>query len=375
MGLTRLLRKSAALPLRVAEAAADTTAGVITGLVRFAGTAAATVVGGGVALATAPVRSAAGLLTDVAESHSPGSLVREFVGGTPARRSSRGAGRAWIEVRGLRDPLGGPAIAGEVLSALRAHPGVTSAVVNYPLSRVVVWLDEDGPAVDLSELCGVIAVAENGSSKPAGGAREPPIDLPGDSAVLAGRLVALAATSAGLCAALVGRAVPWPRLPAGVAAAVTILDYQPRVRRLLENRYGTSVTDTTLAVAWPRPTPRRRRGRRSALIWCCNCPGPPSHGPNSVPGRSTNRGSPGNPTADTCFARHDPGRSRQDRWNVTVTAARWRSSSARWRSARSPATLMPPPPPWLWRHRKPLAPPGNASRAHWRAGYQTTIGR
>ena len=69
MGLTRLLRKSAALPLRVAEAAANTTAGVITGLVRFAGTAATTVVGGGVALATAPVRSAAGLLTDVAESH------------------------------------------------------------------------------------------------------------------------------------------------------------------------------------------------------------------------------------------------------------------------------------------------------------------
>ena len=54
MELTRLLRKSAALPLRAAEAAANTTVGVITGSVRFAGTAAATVVGGGVALATAP---------------------------------------------------------------------------------------------------------------------------------------------------------------------------------------------------------------------------------------------------------------------------------------------------------------------------------
>jgi cation-transporting ATPase I len=249
MELTRLLRKSAALPLRAAEAAANTTVGVITGSVRFAGTTAATVVGGGVALATAPVRTAAGLLSDVAESHSPGSLVREFVGGTPARRSSRGAGRAWIEVRGLHDPQGGPALADEVLSALRAQPGVTSAEVNYPLSRVVVCLDEDGPAVDLSELCGVIAEAENGSSKPAGGARERPIDLPGDSAVLVGRLVALTATSAGLCAALVGRALPWPRLPAGVEAAVTIVDYQPRVRRLLENRYGTSVTDTALAIA------------------------------------------------------------------------------------------------------------------------------
>ena len=55
MGLTRLLRKSAALPLHAAEAAANTTAALVTGSVRFAGTSAATVVGGGVALATAPV--------------------------------------------------------------------------------------------------------------------------------------------------------------------------------------------------------------------------------------------------------------------------------------------------------------------------------
>jgi FlaG/FlaF family flagellin (archaellin) len=88
MELTRLLRKSAAVPLRVAEAAANITAGVIAGSVRFAGTPAAVVVGG-VGLATAPVRAAASVLSDVAESHSPGSLVREFVGGTPARRSSR----------------------------------------------------------------------------------------------------------------------------------------------------------------------------------------------------------------------------------------------------------------------------------------------
>ena len=67
--------------------------------------------------------------------------------------------------------------------------------------------------------------------------------------MLAGRLIALAATCAGLCAALAGRAVPWARLPAGAAAPVMVVDYQPRLRRLLESRLGANVTDTALAVA------------------------------------------------------------------------------------------------------------------------------
>ncbi|MBV9512806.1 MAG: HAD-IC family P-type ATPase, partial [Mycobacteriaceae bacterium] len=244
MDLTRLLRKSAALPMRAAGTAVTTTAAVVNGSVRLAGTATAAAVGGGVALATMPLRGASALVEGGAEIPSPGEVVRELVGGKPARRCSRGPGRVWIEVDGLQDQQN-RAVGDRVLSALRAHPGVTSAKLNLPLSRVVVSVEGDGPTV--AELCAIVAAAEG---RPAAGlSHRPPLDLPGDSPVLAARLVALTATSAGLCVALAGRTVPWARLPVGAAAAVAVVDYQPRLRRLFESWLGPTVTDTALAVA------------------------------------------------------------------------------------------------------------------------------
>ena len=79
MDLTRLLRQSAAMPLRVAGTAVNTTAAVVNGSARLAGMATAAVVGGGVALATMPVRGASAVLDGVADFPSAGQLVREFV--------------------------------------------------------------------------------------------------------------------------------------------------------------------------------------------------------------------------------------------------------------------------------------------------------
>jgi H+-transporting ATPase len=242
MDMTRLLRQSVAVPVRVAETAVHTTTAIVGGSVRLAGTMTAAVVSGGVALATMPLRGASAFVEGVAEIPSAGELVRELAGGKPARRCSRGGGRVWIEVGGLQDPQHG-AIGERVVSALRAHPGVRSAELNLPLSRVVVSLDDDAPTV--AELCEVVGAVEHG----VGVRRRRPIDLPGDSHLLATRLVAVAATSTGLCAALAGRALRWPRVPIGAAAAVTVVDYQPRLRRLLENRFGTGATDAALAVA------------------------------------------------------------------------------------------------------------------------------
>ena len=45
-----------------------------------------------------------------------------------------------------------------MLSALRAQPGVTSAELNYPLSRVVVSLSDREASV--GELCDLVAEAE-----------------------------------------------------------------------------------------------------------------------------------------------------------------------------------------------------------------------
>ncbi len=245
MDLRRLLRMSAASPIHAAEAAVNTTAALVTGSVRVATSATAAVVGAGIGLATVPVRGAAGVVAGMSDVHSPGALVAEFVGCPPVRRCSRAAGRAWIEVRGLHDPERGRTVAEHVESALHAHPGVESAKFNFPLSRVVVSLGHGAPTI--RELCEIVEASEAHDS--AGEGHRRPVDLPGDPEVLAGRLVSLAAASAGLCVALAGRALLWAKVPAVAVAAPIVVDYQPRLRRRLENRFGPSVTDTGLAVA------------------------------------------------------------------------------------------------------------------------------
>lgn len=165
---------------------------------------------------------------------------------TLTRHCWRGEHRAWIEVRGLND---GGELGQVVLDAIQRHPGVTSASLNHPLSRVVVHLDHrDTP---LRDLCRVVAAAEKRCSTSQVVDTAAGTSLPGDGIVLATRAVTVAANAAGLGIALTGRALRWPRLPVSVLAAAVAVDYQPRVRRLLEDRIGGPATDTvmTLAVA------------------------------------------------------------------------------------------------------------------------------
>jgi cation-transporting ATPase I len=78
----------------------------------------------GVNIAAIPVREVArALSSDV----SPETL---------SRRCWRGRGRAWIEVRGIADAQDGE-LGDVVLEAIRAHPGVTSARLNYPAGEVL----------------------------------------------------------------------------------------------------------------------------------------------------------------------------------------------------------------------------------------------
>jgi cation-transporting P-type ATPase I len=232
MDVSRLLRQSAGLPLRVASRCA------------------ATAISGGVALATIPVRGAASLVSGITDIELQAGLAAEFLGGKPARRCWRGGDRAWIEVCGLHDAQRGRELGDAVLASVRDHPGVASAVLNYPLSRLVVSTRADGPGVHT--LCDLVAAAEKRWRESAHAAAQPErrVVLPGDPIVLVGRLVALTANTAGLFVAITGQVVPWPRVPLAIpAAAVNIVDYQPKLRQLLENRFGSSVTDTALAVA------------------------------------------------------------------------------------------------------------------------------
>ena len=188
----------------------------------------------GLHIAAIPLREGARALT--------GDLPHE----TLSRGCSRGESRAWIEVRGLDDE--GSDELGElgrvVLDAVRAHPGVTSASLNHPLSRVVVTIS--GQDTSLRDLCRIVDRAEKRcrSTK-----KVPPTTLPGDGVVVATRAVTVAANAAGLGLALAGRALRWPRLPIGVQAGVVAVEYQPWLRRLLEDRIGGPATDTLLTLA------------------------------------------------------------------------------------------------------------------------------
>ncbi|MDT5228873.1 MAG: cation-transporting P-type ATPase [Mycobacterium sp.] len=169
---------------------------------------------------------------------------------TLTRHSWRGRGRAWIEVRGLDGPDG--AELGRFLAeAVRARGGVESVSVNRPLSRIVVRLSHD--QVSVRELCRYVDEAEKRwlATGTADTRRRDtrPKPLPGDGLLLATNALGVGATAVGVSAAVAGRVLRWPQLFQGVEAVVAAVDYQPRVRRLLEDSIGHSATDAVLSVA------------------------------------------------------------------------------------------------------------------------------
>lgn len=174
--------------------------------------------------------------------------VKALSEGLPAptltRHSWRGRGRAWIEVHGLDAP-GGDELGSVIADAVLARPGVTSASINRPLSRVVVSLY--GDQTSLRELCRVVDEAEKQCRSTGNAPRSKP--LPGDGLLLATKAVGVGATAAGVGVAVAGRVLRWPALNYGFEAAVVAVDYQPRVRRLIEDSIGQSATDTLLSLA------------------------------------------------------------------------------------------------------------------------------
>ncbi len=230
-----------ASPLRAVALGFQVTSALVGATVHTAASAAGslgTVASTGLTMAAIPVREGVKALSD----------------GLPAptltRHSWRGRGRAWIEVRGLDGP-DGDEIGRAVVDAVLARPGVTSASLNRPLSRVVVALD--GYQTSLRELCRVVDETEK-NCKSIGNvksrrAQPRPEPLPGDGLLLATKAVGVGATAVGVSAAVAGRMLQWPRLTYGFEAAVVAVDYQPRVRRLLEDSIGQSATDTLLSLA------------------------------------------------------------------------------------------------------------------------------
>jgi cation-transporting P-type ATPase I len=229
MDAIRLLRGSAMLPLRTAV---------------FGVNAAATVAATSLDLVTAPIRQAASVPSAV---ETAVRVALENVGGSRVRRCYSGSDRAWIEVCGLRDSPGSE-LGDSVLAAVRAHPGVTSAHLNYPLSRVLARFGSTGPTC--TQLCESIDAAEafvRARGVAVSASRSP--NLPGDDGVLAARLLSAGITAAGLWGAAVGRTLGLPRLPLVVGASVSVARYQPWLRGLLEDQLGKAGANRTLDAA------------------------------------------------------------------------------------------------------------------------------
>jgi magnesium-transporting ATPase (P-type)/copper chaperone CopZ len=210
------------------------TSALVGASVNTATTTATSLASTGFELATMPVREGAKVLS------------RGLSGSALTRHCWQGDDRAWIEVRGLAGP-DGHELGSVVLDEVSAQPGVTAARLNLPLSRVVV--DIDGEKVSLRELCRVIEDAENRHARVTRGGAARPASLPGDGLLMATRMATVSANAAGLGAAVIGRALRWPPMPNVVVAAVVVANYQPRVRRLLEDRIGKHTADTVLELA------------------------------------------------------------------------------------------------------------------------------
>lgn len=175
------------------------------------------------------------------------TAMAEMVGGPAARRCWRGPDRCWIEVRGLQGD-DGKRVETAVLRELRGQPGVRRARLNRPLSRVIVDIDTDADpeSIDLVRLCDVVAEAEQGAATRSEPPR--PNDLPGDGILLALKGITAAASGIGIGVAVAGRTLMLPKVPAGLMAAVSAVDYQPKVRAVLEARLGVPGADAVLSL-------------------------------------------------------------------------------------------------------------------------------
>ncbi len=190
----------------------------------------------------------AAAVTEVALA-APVAVIRagtELLSGHPRRQVWSCDGRAHVEVRGLHSP-DGPAIMATVTDMVTALQGVHSARIDAITHRMVVAFDPD--QLDTQGLVDVVDAAEEAVGIEV--VADPPVrpSYPGDARPVTLQAWALAANVAGLSVAVAGQLTRLPSLPGSAAAAVVLVDNQPRLRRLLEDRLGPSVTDLALAVS------------------------------------------------------------------------------------------------------------------------------
>lgn len=191
----------------------------------------------------APRFAPIGLLGDLA------SPLHRLLGGRPPQRPVGRPGRTHVAVRGLTDPAREDA--GRLLEKeIAALHGVSGAVVNAPLARVVV---DHGPETSVAELVRTVAAFERAhgledEELPESGALHP-----GDATALTRHVVALATDLAGfglmVGERLLGPVGPAIALPPALTATLSLADSVPSLRALAERVAGASATESWFSLS------------------------------------------------------------------------------------------------------------------------------
>ncbi|BBY25331.1 haloacid dehalogenase [Mycobacterium stomatepiae] len=184
------------------------------------------------------------------------AAAAELVGGDRPRRRWAGNGRGWIELR-MPDEDRLSEYATVLEDTIGSTTGVARTQVNWPLSRLIVDIDENGPTVDDLALM-VEAIERAFTERPEpdelsefetrSPARLPVIDIPGDGAEVVNRMSLLGAKALSLGVTTFLQVTRMPRLPRAFAAATTFAEAQPDVRRVFERALGRGRADALLAL-------------------------------------------------------------------------------------------------------------------------------
>ncbi|GLZ52748.1 hypothetical protein [Actinomycetospora sp. NBRC 106378] len=171
-----------------------------------------------------------------------GPVVRAL-GLAPSRRTSGRPGRTHVEVRGIATP-GQAGARRDLVEELRAVPGVSGAVVNAVLGRVVV---DHTPDVELARLVAVVEEVERRH-----GLHRAPADTgghhPADVTPWSRQVLALGVDLAGLGLAGVERwlgLVPLTRaVPPLLTGTLSLVDAVPSSRSAAERTAGGATTES-----------------------------------------------------------------------------------------------------------------------------------
>jgi cation-transporting ATPase I len=175
-----------------------------------------------------------------------GKALGELDPGRHRRRVWSSPGRAHIEVRAAQLP-GSEALARNLETALGSIEGVIWAEVNATVGRVALRFEPHGPDLD-----GLIAMVETVEAAHGVEGAPFPRDRPEHPADLEPQrraTVSLDADLVGLTASVFGQLLRAARVPAEVAALVSLAEQQPRVRQLVERLVGAPTAELGLGLS------------------------------------------------------------------------------------------------------------------------------